>query len=103
MKLIALGTLFIFAILAASPSAAGSDTDNTADHPSVWSRFWQGIADDWRKIGKDTKESGTEAGRTVKEEFQNLPENFRKGIEEAKEDFKNGTGSPGEARKENSK
>ncbi|WP_319409997.1 hypothetical protein [uncultured Desulfosarcina sp.] len=103
MKSITLSILLICAILVASPSAAGSDTDNTADHPPTWSRFWQGIADDWRKIGKDAKESGTEAGRTVKEEFQKIPENFSKGIESAKEDFKNGTGSTIEPRRENGK
>lgn len=103
MKSITLNILLIFAILAASPSAAESDADKTADHPSAWSRFWQGIADDWRKIGKNAKESGTEAGRTVKEEFQKIPENFSKGIDSAKKDFKNGTGSMAEPRKENGK
>ncbi|MCB2149153.1 MAG: hypothetical protein KQI81_21915 [Deltaproteobacteria bacterium] len=103
MKSITLSIFLILSILAASPTAAGSDADNTADHPSAWSRFWQGIADDWRKIGKDAKESGTEAGRTVKEEFQKIPENFSKGIESAKEDFKHGTGSTAEPRSENGK
>jgi hypothetical protein len=88
-----IGFLLIVAILTASPSIAGSGSDQKADTPSAWSRFWQGVADDWKKIGKDAKESGTEAGWTVKEEVQNVPDNFRKGFEEAKEDFKKATGS----------
>lgn len=95
------GFFLIVAILTASPSIAGSDADHTADNRSAWSRFWHGVADDWKKIGKDAKESGTEAGRTVKEEFKDVPDKFRKGFEEAKEDFKNGTGSPGEPRTDN--
>jgi hypothetical protein len=101
MKLITLSMLLIFAILTASPSAAGSGVDNTTNQPSAWSRFWQGVADDWNKIGKGAKESGIEAGRTVKEEIQELPDNFRKGYEAAKEDFKNGTSSPEIPRTEN--
>ena len=94
MKLITLNILLIFALLTASPSAAASGADNPESSQSAWSRFWHGVADDWKKIGQDTKESGAEAGRTVKDEVQKMPENFRKGFEEAKADFKNGTGSP---------
>lgn len=101
MKSILLGFLLIFAILMSSPSAAASDSNKTADSQSSWSRFWHGVADDWKKIGNDTKESGTQAGRAVKEEIKDVPENFRKGFEEAKDDFKNGTGSSGEPRTEN--
>lgn len=101
MKSILLGSLLIFAILMASSSAATSDSENMANNQSAWSRFWHGVADDWKKIGNDAKESGTQAGRTVKDEIKDVPENFRKGFEEAKEGFKNGTGSSGEPRTEN--
>ena len=103
MKSITLSFLLIVAILTGLPSVAGSDDDHTATSQSAWSRFWHGVADDWKKIGKGAKESGTEAGRTVKDEFKEFPENFRKGVEAAKEDFKNGTGSPAEPRVENGK
>ncbi|MBC2744654.1 MAG: hypothetical protein HGJ93_16900 [Desulfosarcina sp.] len=101
MKSITLIILLTFALLTASPSAAGPGSENTTDQPSAWSRLWQDFIDDWRKIGQDAKESGTEAGRTVIEEFQEMPENFRKGFEEAKEDFQNGTSLPGEPHTEN--
>ena len=101
MTSILLNFLLIFAIVTASPSAAASGADNTESSQSAWSRFWHGVADDWKKIGNDAKESGAETGRTVKDEVQKMPENFRKGFEEAKEDFKNGTGSPPEPRTEN--
>ena len=101
MKSITLSILLIFSVLTVSPFAAGSNIENTTDQPSIWSRFWHGVRDDWKKIGKDAKASGTEAGRTVKEEFQEMPEGFRKGMNEAKEDFKKGIDSSREPRTEN--
>ena len=101
MKSILLGFILLFTILTASSSTATSDSENTANGQSAWSRFWHGVADDWKKIGNDAKESGTQAGRTVKDEIKEVPENFRKGFEEAKESIKNGTGSSGESRTEN--
>ena len=73
MTSILLNFLLIFAIVTASPSAAASGADNTESSQSAWSRFWHGVADDWKKIGKDAKESRSEAGRTVKNEFKEFP------------------------------
>lgn len=101
MKSIILGMLIAFFVLAPLLFAAGSDADRTAEQPSIWRRFWQGVADDWKSIGQEAKRSGIEAGQTAKEEFKKMPENFRNGVEEAKKDFKTGTSSPGESHPEN--
>jgi len=85
--------LLTLAVAAVSPAVAGSDAPTPANQPSAWSRFWKGVAADWRNIGKDAKESGAAAGRAAKKEIKQLPANFRKGFEEVKEDFKKATGS----------
>jgi hypothetical protein len=107
MKSVLLSMMIIAAVQAASlslaQSEAPSDADQTIGQPSAWNQFWQGVADDWKKIGKEAKESGTLAGRTIKDEFKEFPKNFRKGVEDAKEDFKNSIGSPEETRMENGK
>ncbi len=100
MKLIMFGMFLILAVLTASPAAIGSADTIPADPPSGWNRFWQGVVEDWKKIGKNAKQSGTEAGRTVKEEFQELPGNLRKGFEKAKDDFNNSAVAPEESRTE---
>ena len=93
MKATPLILLLTLAVLTASAAAAGSDAAKPATPPSAWSRFYKGVAADWKKIGKDAKKSGTAAGRTIKKEVQQMPANFRKGFKETKESFKKATGS----------
>jgi hypothetical protein len=88
MKSIYLIILFTVLVLTISPASAGSDTSTATRRPSSWSRFWHGVADDWKKIGKDAKENGVAAGRRAKKEVQQMPSAFRKGFEETRKDLK---------------
>ena len=94
MKTIPLILLLTLTVVAASPAAAGPDAAKPANQPSAWSHFYKGVAADWKKVGKDAKESGIAAGRAIKKEFQQMPSNFRKGFEETKKRFKKATDSP---------
>jgi hypothetical protein len=93
MKWITLIVSLIVVSLSASTSIAGSQKKETADQPVTWNRVWHDIKDDCQQIGKDVKSSGTAAGREVSEELKSLPDNFRKGMEETKRDFKKLTGT----------
>ena len=87
--------LLIIAIIGCGPTVgAASDSESSEKAPFSWSQFWQDFKQDWIKVGKDAKDAGTEAGHTIKNEFQELPDNMREGFQKAKEDFKNiGDGS----------
>ena len=90
--------LLIGAIIACGPFAlASSDAETSEKEPFSWSRFWQDFKQDWIKVGQDAKEAGTEAGRTIKKEFQELPGNVSDGLQKATEDFKNAGEKPAES------
>jgi hypothetical protein len=97
MKPIKLILLLSLALAAASPALAGAGAAKPANQPSAWSRIRKGVAADWKKIGKDAKESGVAAGRKIKKEFKQLPADFRKGVEETKQSFKRAIGSSNKA------
>ena len=81
--------LLIIAITCYGPPAlADSESKTVEKEPFSWSRFWQEFKNDWIKVGHDAKDAGTEAGRTLKKEFQELPGTVREGFKNAKEDFK---------------
>lgn len=93
MKPIQLILILSLVLATTSPALAGAAAAKPANQPSSWSRIRNGVAADWKKIGKDAKESGVAAGRKIKKEFKQLPADFRKGFEETKQSFKRATGS----------
>ena len=81
--------MLISALIAWGPAGlAASDTETPEKESFSWSQFWQDFKQDWIKVGRDAKDAGTEAGHTIKKEFQELPGDLREGLNKAKEDFK---------------
>ena len=72
--------------------------DGTASQPSAWTRFWQGVGNDWRQIGKDIKESGVKVGKGAKSAFQQMPQDFKEGSIEAGHAISGGKPKPIEPR-----
>jgi len=86
--------LFFCISVCLSPSCSNAEADKAkpADPPSAAAQFWEGLKNDWKQIGRDTKNSGEKIGRTVSGEVKQVPEDVRKGFEETKRDFKKLTG-----------
>jgi hypothetical protein len=101
MKAIKISLLVMtLAFSASNGFPAEPSADASASQSSAWTRFWQGVGNDWRRIGRDMKDSGVKVGKGTASAFKKMPEDFKNGFIEAGHAISGGKPKPIEPRRD---